>query len=61
MIPQRLLNQPFRDELKRILISHFWVEILNNWLIIGNRKLVDKKEGLAIASFVFNISELDFD
>jgi hypothetical protein len=57
----RLLNQAFRNELKRILISDFYLEILNEWLIIGNRKLVDKKEGLAIASFVFNVSELEFN
>jgi hypothetical protein len=55
-----LLTPDFRNEMKQILLPEFSIDVLNNYLLIANRKLVGKTEALAFASFVFNVSELNY-
>ena len=57
---RRLINKEFREEMKRILISDFSLEVMVNYLLIGNKKLVGKEEALELASFIFNVSELTY-
>ena len=57
---EKLFTLSFREELNKILLQDYCVEVLGDTLVISNKKIPNKEETLAMASFVYNVSELRF-
>src|SRR4029078_11852431 len=46
-----LVNQSFRNHVNQIPVNEFIIEILNNKLIIGNRKVIEQQDAIGFAKF----------
>ena len=51
-----LVNQSFRNHVNQIPVNEFIIEILNNKLIIGNRKVIEQQDAIGFAKFMNQIS-----
>jgi len=47
-----LINQSFRNHVNQIPVKEFIIEILNNKLIIGNRKVIEQQDAIGFAKFM---------
>jgi hypothetical protein len=57
---EKLFTAQFRDELNKLLLQDFCIEVLKDTLVIANKKTPQKTETLSLASFVYNVSDLKF-
>ena len=52
-----LLTQSFRDMICNIEVDDFMIEVIDNKLIIGNKRVVDPESAVAFAKFLNTISK----
>lgn len=57
LLTRALLNSRFRNCLKALQRNDFWIEIVNDHLIIGNQKSIEVSTSLQMADLLNKISE----
>ena len=55
-----LFTSSFRELLKQLKVRTFQMEIKDDFIIIGDEKHLGNDEGVALAAFAYNLSELRF-